>query len=60
MLITSVQRSRNGFQGIVDCKAFVLKKLTELGTKQTEIEFLEREIDFDKYLSKTYMESVID
>lgn len=44
---------------IDDCKTFVMKKLVELGSKNSEIEYLDKQIDFNKNIGDAFKVSLI-
>lgn len=41
------------------CKAFILKKLAELGSKESEISFLESQINFSKNIGDSFKVSLL-
>lgn len=34
------------------CKAFVMKKLVELGSKDADVEYLDKQINFGKFIGE--------
>ena len=46
--------NKNYLKQLESCKVFVLKKLKDLGTKDDEIDFLDKQIDFNKYLEDVF------
>ena len=59
-LIASVNKvDKDYLKKLDNCKAFVLKKLKDLGSKDTEVEFLDKEIDFEKYMGHAFKVSLL-
>ena len=50
ILVSEKGFNKESIEKLKSCKSFILKKLKELGSKETEVDFLDKEIDFDKYM----------
>lgn len=52
LIASTVGTDKKNAQNLDKCKSFVLKKLGELGSKEVEVSFLEKQIDFEAYLKE--------
>lgn len=59
IMASSIGCSRENIENMESCKAFIFKKLAALGSRESEISFLESEINFSRKIGSSFKVSLL-